>query len=109
MAIEKTEQEKIEELSGNIVLGLERTLGELGPKLADQVDGLTTKQLRRALKATINYVATKTDQTDAAALKQEEQKFIGGMFALVESGVNYSLHILAELQKERESQGESNE
>lgn len=84
----------------NLVKGLETTLTELKSKLHDQVDGLTTKQLRRALKASINYITTKQDDTDATALVEEEKEFIGGMFAAIESGVQYSLHIISELQRE---------
>lgn len=84
----------------NIVKGLETTLTELKPRLHDQVDGLTTKQLRRALKASINYITTKADDTDAAALGEAEKEFLGGMFAAVETGVQYSLHIISEIQRE---------
>jgi len=106
-----------EEQVHNIVKGLETTLTELQPKLHDQVDGLSTKQLRRALKATINYVTTKKDDTEATALAEAEKQFIGGMFAAVESGIQYSLHVISEIQREEiqkqndaeKAQGESNE
>lgn len=84
----------------NIVKGLETTLTELKPRLTEQVDGMTTKQLRRALKASINFITTKTDDTDVNALGESEKEFLGGIFAAVEARVHYSLHIISEIQRE---------
>lgn len=109
---EQLTKEEVEQMSKDIVRGLERTLGDLGPKLVDQVDNLSTKQLRRALKASINFIYKADDKIDESALKQEELRFIGEMFALIETGKQYTLNIIAELQKEREErerQGEENE
>ena len=110
---ELTREQRVE----NIVKGLETTLTDLQPKLHDQVDGLSTKQLRRALKATINYITTKTDDTAAGSLSEAECEFLGGMFASVETGVQYSLHIISEIQRAEiqkqndaeKAEGESNE
>ncbi len=101
------------EVAENYIKGLEMTLNELQPKLDAQVDGLSTKQLRRALKATISYVTTREDDRDASALKPEENEFIGGLFAAIESGVQYSIHIIGEMQRQQQdaekAQGENNE
>lgn len=106
-----------EEQVNNIVKGLETTLTELQPKLHEQVDGLSTKQLRRALKASINYITTKQDDTKAESLVEAEREFLGGMFAAIESGVQYSLHIISEIQRAEiqkkndaeKAEGETNE
>ena len=94
-----------------VVQGLETTLGELGPALLGQVDGLTQKQLKRALKAVVNYIYRKEDDTQVSGISDREKRFLGGMFALVETGVQYSLHILSQLEKERQlsQKGESND
>lgn len=89
------------------IKGLEMTLRELQERLHDQVDGLTTKQLRRALKASVNYITTRSDDTDAQALKKDEQEFIGGMFAAVETGVQYAIHVIGELQSEQNKEQEN--
>ncbi len=91
-----------QEVGENYIKGLELTLKELKPKLDDQVDGLSTKQLRRALKATISYVTTREDDRDAGALKPEENEFIGGLFAAYETSVQYAIHIIGQLQKQQQ-------
>lgn len=103
-----------QEVGENYIKGLEMTLNELQPKLDEQVDGLSTKQLRRALKATISYVTTRDDERDSGALKPEENEFIGGLFAAYETSVQYAIHIIGQLQKQQQdaeesAKGESNE
>lgn len=93
-----------EEKSQAYIKGLEMTLGDLQPRLHDQIDGLSTKQLRRALKASVNYITTRTDDTDAKALPESEREFLGGMFAAIETSVQYAINVIGELQhKQQES------
>jgi hypothetical protein len=93
--------EAIEKMQGNIVENIERVLSQLGESLPEQVDGLSQKQLRRALKATINYVYKKEDDTVTDSLSDREKKFIGGMITLVEAGTQYSMHIISELHQQQ--------
>lgn len=101
------EMQKIQ--AEHIIEGLELSLQRLGPELLDQVDGMTQKQLRRALKSTIKYIYMKEDDTDLTAVSKREQKFIGGMISIVETGVQYSLHIISQLQKEKMKKENNNE
>jgi hypothetical protein len=96
------DEEKVEKLAGSIVEGIERTLEELGSTMPDQVDALSQKQLRRALKATINYIYKKDPELQIDDLGVREQKFLGSMFSLVEAGAGYTMHILGELQQEQD-------
>jgi len=96
---DKTE-EKIEDLAEKIVEGLEITLNQFGDVLPEQVDGLTPKQQRRALKAVIGYLHKKDPNVDLKALTEREQKFLGGLFNLAEAAVQYSIYALGEAQKE---------
>lgn len=96
------DEEKVEKLAGSIVEGIERTLNELGSTMPDQVDALSQKQLRRALKATINYIYKKDPELQIDDLGAREQKFLGSMFSLVEAGAGYTMHILGELQQEQD-------
>lgn len=100
--LDQKSEEKIDKLAENIVEGVERVLNELGNKLPDQIDAMSPKQLRRALKATVNYIYKKDPDIDLKALAQREQEFLGGMFNLVEAGASYTMHILGELQKEQD-------
>jgi hypothetical protein len=96
-------EEKIDKLTENIVEGVERTLNELGTKLPDQIDAMSPKQLRRALKATVNYIYKKDPDVDLKTMAKREQDFLGGMFSLVEAGASYTMHILGELQREQDN------
>jgi len=106
-----------EEQVDNIIRGLETTLTELQPKLYDQVDGLSTKQLRRALKASINYITAMEDDTKAESLVETERQFLGGMFAAIQSAKEYHLNIISKLSQEyidkqndaEKAEGETNE
>lgn len=95
------DEDAVNRIEGDIVQGIERTLGQLGETLPNQVDGLSQKQLRRAFKAVISYIYKKEDYlTEAEALSDREKRFIGGMFSLVEAGTQYSMHIISELHQE---------
>ena len=102
-----TDEQKIENLTQNIVEGVERVLGEFGESLPPQIDGMSTKQLRRALKATVNYIYKKDPDVDLKSLSEREQKFLGGMFNLVEAGASYTMHILGELQREQDEKAKA--
>lgn len=104
--------EDLEITEENVIRGIETTLQELPPRLFDNIDNMSTKQLRRALRGTINYLATKTDDTEMEALKPVEQQFIGSMHMLAEMSIQYSIHILREHYKEqaeKEQQEQENE
>ncbi len=85
----------------DVVRGLETTLEELEPVLKDQIDGMSTKQLRRALDAAITFIAKAKDERDMGALGHQEQRFIGGLITLIESSRQYYLHIIGQIQKEQ--------
>jgi len=104
----ETDEEKIDKLAGGIVEGIERTLKTLGEQLPEQVDAMTSKQLRRALNATINYIYKKDPEVDLKALSEREQKFLGSMFSLVEAGASYTMHVLGELQQEYDKKQKEN-
>lgn len=95
-----------EEKSQAYIKGLKMTLNELQSRLHDQADGLSTKQLRRALKASVNYITTRTDDTDAKALPESEREFLGGMFAAIETSVQYAINVIGELQYKQDSVSE---
>ena len=99
---EPTEAE-IENTYQNIMKGLELSVTQLQAKLDDQVDGLSTKELRRALKAVVNYPATPTNLT---AANKREQEVIAGLFSLHQMQVQLEIQVIGELQKERESENE---
>jgi len=96
----KEDDAKVEDTFQDMIKGLEMTLDDLRPRLYDTVDGLTTKQLRRSLKAAINFIATREDDTNIEALLEGEKMFIGSLFSLIETSANYRVHILAKIQKE---------
>ncbi len=107
--LDPVSEEKVEKLAENILEGVERTLQDLGSKLPEQVDAMSSKQLRRALKATINYIYKKDPDVDLKALAEREQKFLGSMFTLVEAGASYTMHILGELQREQDEKARAAE
>jgi hypothetical protein len=101
--LDQKSEEKIDKLTENIVEGVERTLNELGTKLPNQIDAMSPKQLRRALKATVNYIYKKDPDVDLTSMAKREQDFLGGMFSLVEAGASYTMHILGELQRDQDN------
>ena len=90
--------ENKEELAENIYRGLEMTVEELQRTLPNDVDGLSTKQLRRALKAVIAYPMVPEDL--ASAMSEREQRFSAGMLALRQAGVQLEIKAIGELQRE---------
>ena len=105
--LEPKEEEKVSELADNIYRGLELTVNDLQSKLPDEVDGLSAKQLRRALKAVINYPEI---DGDGNKLTEREQRFLASMFALHTSKVQLEIRVIGQLQKEydlkQQEQGE---
>jgi len=98
--LDPTEEKKVEELTGNIYRGLELTVTELQNKLPDAVDGLSTKQLRRALKAVILYPEVPEDL--AASMSDREQRFSASMLALHQAGVQLEIRAIGQLQREHD-------
>jgi hypothetical protein len=101
--IEEPTDDHINSMADNIVLGLERTLEDLGEKLPLEVDGMSAKQLRRAMKALIGYTATRADISDIKTLTERERKFLAGLMALQESSINYTIHILGQVQQAQDA------
>lgn len=98
-----TEEVKPKISRQEVVKGLENTLESLQPELLKRVDDMSTKQLRRLLKAVVNFICTAQDDTDTGALGQLEQKTMGAMILAIETSRQYYLHILKELQEEQEN------
>jgi hypothetical protein len=106
--LDPKEEEKVSKLAENIYRGLELTVEELQSTLPDEVDGLSAKQLRRALKAVINYPDL---DDEGSKLTEREQRFLASMFALHTSKVQLEIKVIGELQREydkkqQEEQGE---
>lgn len=94
----KTEEEKIDRTVEDIFKGLELTVKELQSKLPDEVDAMSTKQLRRALKAVILY--PNVDDSVTGNMTPREQKFMASMLALHQAGVQLEIKVIGELQEE---------
>ena len=107
MTNKQNEEEHINSMADNIVLGLERTLEELGEELLGKVDGFSTKQLRKVLKAHINFTSTKDHKYEHSPSYSEQDKervlkFLAGLDALHEASVQYAIYILGQVQKEQD-------
>jgi len=96
--LEPSEEVKVSELASNIYRGLETTILELQKKLPSDVDGMSTKQLRRALKAVINY--PEVEEESAKVMTEREQKFVASMFALHQASVQLEIKAIGEMQRE---------
>lgn len=94
----------------DVIRGLETTLEELYPVLMEQIDDMSTKQLRRAFKSTLTFIAQAKDETEVGGLGQKEQMYLGGLITLVEVSRQYYLHIIKQIQQENaaKAKGESN-
>ena len=104
------------ERAEDLVNGLATTLETLGPKLTTDVDGLSTKQLRRVLKQTIAFITRLEDATKESDLGDREKQFLGEMIAIIEASKNFYVHFMAKQQMDRlvseksaDSQGEEHE
>lgn len=89
--------------------GLEMQLGQLGPSMMEQVDGLTQKQLRRLLKSSIEYIYSRKVTTDEASLTEREKKFLGSLGALIEMGFSYQQYVFRQLEEETSKQQDNQE
>ena len=94
------DEKKVDELSSNIYKGLEFTVTDLQSKLPEEVDGLSTKQLRRALKAVILYPEVPDELADAMA--EREKKFSASMLALHQASVQLEIRAIGQLQAEHD-------
>jgi len=95
--MENVDEEKVDNLVQNIYDGLEITVKELQKTLPDQVDGMTVKQLRRSLKAVINY--PEIDEDSVKVMAEREQRFTASMLALRQAGVQLEIKAIGELQR----------
>lgn len=98
--LDPTEEAKVDNLAANIYEGLERTVTELQSNLPDEVDAMTTKQLRRALKAVIGY--PDVDEAEVKKMAPREQKFTASMMALHQASVQLEIKVIGELQREHD-------
>ena len=84
-----------EEIYDNMLQGLEIGIKDLQGRLSEQVDGLTQKQLRRCLKAVINYPEAQQD-----VKTEREAKFVTGMYTLHMQQVQLEIQAIGQLQEE---------
>lgn len=96
-------QEEIERTYQDILKGLELSVTQLQERLNYQIDSLSTKELRRSLKAIIDYPEI---ATHIRAASRREQEMISGLYSLHQMRVQLEIQILGELQKEKENENE---
>lgn len=89
-------------------VGLETTLHRLGSTLPEDIDGASTKGLRRALKTLVEYMYTRQPSLDFNSLTKREARFIGELITLHETATQYTIQTIAEIQKEQQTQEENN-
>ena len=92
--------------------GLEMTLEKIGDETYESIDGLTTKQMRRALKATVEYLYKRKISVDEKSLSDREKLLLGSIGALVEMGFAYQQYVFKQIEQEKlaeSNEGESNE
>jgi|TARA_R110000851_G_scaffold105563_8_gene224029 hypothetical protein len=116
------------EVAENYVKGLELTLKEFHPRINTQADGLSTKQLRRVFKSCVQFSSERVDNRDLKELERletldnnsveykklkNEYDTIGSFISMIEAGVQYTIHIVGQLQQEQnnveKTKGEFNE
>ena len=96
----ETNEKDLDKFVDDIYTGLETTVYELQRTLPEEVDGLSTKQLRRALKNVIAY--PEIDTEDANKLTDREKRFNAAMMALRQAGVQLEIKAIGELQREHD-------
>jgi hypothetical protein len=94
------DESKVDELASNMYKGLELTVVDLQDKLPLEVDGLSTKQLRRALKAVILYPEVPDHLADS--MSDREKRFSASMLALHQAGVQLEIRAIGNLQREHD-------
>jgi hypothetical protein len=109
-----SDEKKIDNLAERMYDGLEKTVQDLQASLPLVVDELSSKQLRRALKAVISYPEIETE--NARSMSEKEQKFNAGLIALHQASVHLEIRVLGQLQQEHDrkiaeeaEKGEQNE
>lgn len=102
---EQFTEEQIEKTMQDITRGLEISIVKLQDGLNNRIDGLTQKQLRRALKAIVNFPEP---QVDLDALTQSERETIGELYTLHQSQVQLEIQVLGQLQKEQQEKEKNN-
>lgn len=101
------DQEQIKIEAEHAIQGLEMSLEKLGSEMLDEVDGLSTKQMRRALKASVEYIyKRKVETSKADSLSDREKRFMGSLAAIIDMGFVYQQHILKEIQEEQQEVGD---
>jgi CII-binding regulator of phage lambda lysogenization HflD len=90
-----------EEVYENMLQGLEIGILDLQGKLTEEVDGLTQKQLRRCLKAIINYPEAEQD-----VKTEREAKFVTALYTLHQQQVQLEIQAIGQLQEELDKQRE---
>ena len=97
----KKEDLTAEEIYDNMLKGLEIGIKDLQGKLTEKVDGLSQKQLRRCLKALINY-----PETEHEGKSEREIKFITGLYTLHMQQVQLEIQAIGQLQEELDKKKE---
>lgn len=87
----------------DVIAGLKITLRETQGNLIQGIDDMSTKQLRRALEATVNILAYDESEADRdlTALSQTENKYLGNLVTLIKTNQAYHVYQVGEMQKER--------
>lgn len=93
----------VDDVYNNMLEGLEVGIKDLQGRLTEQTDALSQKQLRRCLKALINY-----PEADQTANTERELKFITGLYTLHQMQVQLEIQAIGQLQKEMEEKEQEN-
>lgn len=94
--LEKAKEElTAEQVYENMLQGLEIGIQDLQGRLTEEVDGLSQKQLRRCLKALINYPEAEHD-----GKSERELKFVTGLYTLHQMQVQLEIQAIGQLQEE---------
>lgn len=98
---EKKKNLTADDVYNNMLEGLEVGIRDLQGRLGEQVDSLSQKQLRRCLKAIINYPEAEQD-----VKSEREAKFVTGLYTLHMQQVQLEIQAIGQLQEEYEKQME---
>ena len=90
-----------EDVYNNMLEGLEIGIKDLQGRLTEQVDGLSQKQLRRCLKALINY-----PQEELGHNSERETKFVTALYTLHQMQVQLEIQAIGQLQEEYDKKKE---
>ena len=100
--LEKAKEELTpEKVYQNMLEGLEVGIKDLQGRLTEQTDGLSQKQLRRCLKALINY-----PESELGHNSERETKFVTGLYTLHQMQVQLEIQAIGQLQEEYDKRKE---